>query len=117
MIVGIAGYRGYSDYDDFEKKLSSLNLKIDRIVSGGANGADKLAELYASQNKIPITIYSPDWKQYGKGAGLLRNTQIVNSIDYLIAFVSKKSVGTWDTIRKAKQNSTKIIPVKIFYVN
>lgn len=65
------------------------------IVSGGATGADTFAEIYAAEKKIPIKVFKPDWKQYGKSAGPKRNLQIVHESNFMIAFrTSKDSAGT-----------------------
>jgi len=89
------------------------NEEISNIISGGATGADSLAEKYATDNDIPITIHKADWDKFGKSAGPKRNTLIVNGCDSLIAFPSKSSRGTWDSVRKAKKANKK---VKIFTI-
>jgi hypothetical protein len=76
----------------------------DIIVSGGASGVDTMAEKYALDNEYDLLVFKPDWNKYGKTAGPLRNTQIVEYATHVIAFVSEKSVGTYDTINKAKNN-------------
>jgi predicted Rossmann fold nucleotide-binding protein DprA/Smf involved in DNA uptake len=43
-----------------QSTLNSLKSKISTIISGGAIGADKLAERYALQYNIKIIIYKPD---------------------------------------------------------
>lgn len=43
-----------------------------------------------------------DWEQHGKGAGFLRNTELVKKADIVVAFWDLKSRGTKDTITKAK---------------
>jgi len=105
-IVAIVGCRKFKNYDMFKQKVhewEKINGKITMIVSGGATGADSLAERYASENHIGISIFKPDWIKFGKAAGIMRNTDIVNGSNKLIAFPSKTSVGTWDSINKAKK--------------
>ena len=82
-------------------------------MSGGAKGADTLAENWAEEYGIPITIFRPDWKAYGKAAGPIRNTDIVNECTHMIAFPSVKGKGTQDSIKKAKENGKL---VEIFYI-
>ena len=60
--------------------------KIDTIVSGGAFGADALAEHYAKWKRLKYKIHRPDWKKYGKLAGFIRNKLIINDCDILVAF-------------------------------
>lgn len=48
----------------------------------------------------------PDYETYGRGAPLVRNTQIIKTSDIVVAFPTKdrsQSKGTSDAIRKAKE--------------
>lgn len=99
MKVAVVGSRGFTDYDKLSEVLSEI--PITEIISGGAAGADSLAEKFAAVWEIPITILRPDWSK-GRGAGLARNTDIVTAADLVIAFWDGKSPGTRDSIRKAK---------------
>jgi hypothetical protein len=105
-ILAIVGCRNYSEYSQFKDKMNEWvqnnNINITTIVSGGATGADSLAEKYANENGIPMIIHNADWKKHGKAAGPMRNTLIVNECDMLIAFPSKNSKGTWNSVNKAK---------------
>ncbi len=118
IIVGIVGYRDFHNFNFFENEILGWeveNREIDIIVSGGANGVDKLAEQYANKYNKKMIIYPADWQKYGTPqAAKIRNSKIVSDIDYLIAFPSKKSKGTFDTINKARG---KKIPVKIIYTD
>ena len=89
------------------RNIKNINLKeyitnADEIVSGGACGVDALAAEYAKQNGIKLTEFLPEYNKYGKGAPLIRNKQIVNYSDKIIAFWDGKSRGTAYTINYAK---------------
>ena len=103
-IVGIVGYRDYHDFNFVEDEILCWELDnrdIDIVVSGGANGVDKLAEKFAEKYNIKKVVYPANWEKYGSPmAAKIRNSQIVDNIDYLIAFPSRKSRGTFDTINK-----------------
>lgn len=71
------------------------------IVSGGAKGVDSFAEAWAKLHLIPVKIFKPDWSA-GKKAGALRNRQIVDYCDELIAFWDGQSKGTKISIEMAK---------------
>ena len=71
------------------------------VVSGGAKGADSLGERFAKIWRCPVTIFKPDWS-IGKWAGFIRNQQIVDACDMVLAFWDGNSRGTKDTIHKAK---------------
>lgn len=72
------------------------------IVTGGAGGADTMAKEYAEKNGIEIRVHNPDWKQYGKAAGPIRNSMIVSEADEMIAFIKNglENKGTWDAVHK-----------------
>lgn len=101
MKVGVIGSRSFNDYDLLQSELRKIT-EITCIVSGGAQGADILAERYARQNRIPTQIFYPDWQKFGKRAGFLRNSDIVRNSELIIAFWNGESNGTRDSIRKAK---------------
>lgn len=86
----------------------------DTIVSGGARGVDSYAKHYAVNHNIPIIEYLPDYKQYGRSAPFLRNIQIVETCDYLLAFWDGVSHGTKFTIDYANRYGVphKVIMIK-----
>ena len=50
---------------------------------------------------MPIFIFHADWEKFGRGAGFVRNGDIANNSDVLIACVAKdRKGGTEDTIGK-----------------
>jgi len=109
--IAIVGTRDFNDYEYFKKKLNELDIfdKDTIIVSGGARGPDMFAELYTTEMKYHLIVFPAKWNTYGKQAGFLRNTQIVNECDIVIAFWDGKSKGTEDTIKKARMKSKPVI--------
>lgn len=89
---------------------SYLPFVPDTIVSGGAKGADTYAKEYALKNDIPIIEFLPDYRKYGRKAPLLRNLQIVDNCDFLLAFWDGTSRGTKFTIDYAEKRG---VPLKI----
>ena len=78
------------------------------IVSGGAKGADSLAEKYAADNGIKIKVFPANWNKYGKAAGPIRNKKMLEYISdsgnpLVIAFWNGKSRGTKNTIETARK--------------
>uniref|UniRef100_A0A6M3LJU2 DNA recombination-mediator protein A n=1 Tax=viral metagenome TaxID=1070528 RepID=A0A6M3LJU2_9ZZZZ len=103
--IGIVGSRRRNNKVDFMKvarALSKIYEKEDQLVSGGClKGGDNFTEVIAKEKGIPITIYYPNWKENGTAAGFIRNTEIANNSDILIACVAKdRKGGTEDTIEK-----------------
>src|SRR5271157_1375029 len=106
--IAIIGSRNFFNYHFAEKKILEILEKdninnIKNIISGGAEGADKIAEKFASRHNIPITIFKPDWKKLGRKAGPIRNTKIIENSDIIIAFWDGKSTGTYDSIKKSQK--------------
>jgi hypothetical protein len=112
MTVAIVGSRSFDNYSRMRHTLFFLfEGNIDEIVSGGAQGADKLAEQYADEYDIPIRIFAPDWESFGKSAGYIRNKIIVEHADHVVAYWDGKSKGTQHTIEIAQKER---LPVTIF---
>lgn len=99
--IAVVGSRGFDDYNKMKKILDGFDIKL--IVSGGAKGADSLAERYAVENDIETIIFEPEWNKYGMKAGYLRNIKIVDSADIIIAFWDGESKGTLHSINWAKK--------------
>lgn len=104
MKLAIVGSRNFKDYNLLSNCVDILckAFNVIEIISGGAAGADTLAERYAKKNKIPIKIFYPEWKKYGLKAGYIRNKLIIERANYVIAFPLDDSKGTWITINLAK---------------
>ena len=96
MKVIIAGSRDFSDYDLLKSKCDTFlkDIAVSEIVSGTADGADKLGERYALEKGYDLKKFPADWKKYGKKAGYLRNEEMASYADILIAFWDGLSKGT-----------------------
>jgi hypothetical protein len=101
MKLAVIGSRTFKDYELMCSVLNPLN--IDLIVSGGAKGADSLAERWAKENRVQTLIFHPNWDTYGKKAGIMRNFDIIDSCDQLIAFWDQKSKGTKQALDYARK--------------
>jgi hypothetical protein len=103
--IGIVGSRRRNTGEDKKKvllKFIELYEDGDHIVSGGCPGcADEFAEQIARQQQIPIMIHYARWNKLGTRAGFIRNTDIAEDADVLIACVAPdRTGGTEDTIAK-----------------
>lgn len=112
MIVAIVGSRTINDYELFKAATKQSGFEITEIVSGGANGVDKLAERYARENNIPIKILRPDWDKFGKSAGIRRNVDINKAVEAVIALWDGKSRGTAHSIQLATRRKMPLFVMK-----
>ena len=95
----VAGGRDFEDYSKLSAELIALALDTykDRdvsIVSGMARGADALAVRFAKEHNVMLYEFPADWTGYGKRAGFVRNEQMAQFADGLLALWDGKSRGT-----------------------
>lgn len=106
----IAGPRDFKDRDYVYKIIqetisnicmeNSIDISEIEIVEGGAKGVDLYAKEYALNNNIHYSEFKADWSTYGKSAGPIRNQQMAEYGDILLAFANG-SRGTASMIREA----------------
>ena len=115
MKLAIVGSRTFVDYDFFKVHVDEVfSLEnITFIVSGGAKGADTMAETYGRKNAIPFIVFPANWNKYKKSAGPIRNKQVVDECDMMIAFLQDGSRGTMNAIQQASKVGKKVIVVRI----
>jgi hypothetical protein len=102
--IGIVGTRDRNTINDFvlvEFAFFKIYEPGDRICSGLCpKGGDRFAVMLAEKYNTPKLWFPADWS-LGKHAGFLRNTDIAENSDWLIACVKADRLGgTEDTIRK-----------------
>jgi hypothetical protein len=116
--VIVAGSREFNDYNLLKSKLDYyLSRKVAEgdkiiIISGTANGADKMGERYAKEKGYYIEQHPADWNSFGKSAGYRRNLEMANVADALVAFWDGVSNGTKHMINIAE---AKGLPTKVVY--
>lgn len=117
MRVLIAGSRGYTDYGEacrhINKCLESVSDSDIIIISGGAYGADKLGERYAAENGYKIEKHLPDWKRYGRSAGIIRNREMMIEADLVICFWDGESRGRRSMVEFSKRLGKKLRVIKV----
>lgn len=98
MNLAVIGSRSLIDEKIVFETLDLLKDKICVLITGGADGADQIAEKWASINNVPKIIHLPDWANHGKSAGIRRNRLIAQDCDLCVAFWDGVSKGTKSTI-------------------
>lgn len=112
--VIIAGGRDFDDYARIDTVMSYLcgtynddlghmtckGLDLE-VVCGLAVGADTLGKDWAKANDIHLVTFPAEWDKYGKAAGAIRNVEMADYADALVAFWDGKSKGTKHMIQTA----------------
>lgn len=108
MKVIVAGSRTITNIKFVEAAIAASSFTITELVSGAARGVDQLGELWAFNNKIPIQKFRANWNEHGRMAGMIRNVEMANYADALIAIWDGKSKGTKHMIWTAQKNKLKV---------
>ncbi len=117
MKLAIVGSRTFDDFNLLNETVCSCFMSefmpyhVEAIISGGAKGADSVAKRWAIINSVDTEDFKAveyfefpaDWESDGKAAGFIRNKEIVNACDMVLAFWDGKSKGTEHTIKLARQ--------------
>ena len=111
MKLAVVGSRNFDDYAWMERCLFSVVRaeELEAVVSGGARGADALAERFAASHGVPLVVVPADWKKFGRSAGPVRNAEIVRLADIVVAFWDGRSPGTRDTRARARLAGRRVI--------
>ena len=118
--VIIAGGRQFNDYALLSAKCDGI-LSQKRIthkiiiISGTARGADTLGEQYARERGYTLRQFPADWNQFRKSAGYLRNCQMADNADALIAFWDGESSGTKNMVEIARERNLAVRVIR--YIN
>ena len=76
---------------------------VEEIVSGDAVGVDFCAAEYAKEKGIKLREFLPRYERYGRAAPIVRNKEIVDYADKILAFWDGHSKGTLSVIRYAEK--------------
>lgn len=82
------------------------------IISGHASGADSLGEKFAADHNLQCELFPADWEHHGKAAGPIRNAEMAEVTDALIAFWDGQSRGTKSMIDLAKRKGLQVAVVR-----
>ncbi len=102
IVLLVAGSRSFNDWPRFVLVLDgrmfdtlSNNPNVDEveIISGGARGADAMAERYAKEFGFNFVCYPADWNTYKKSAGYRRNVDMGKACTHGVVFWDGQSKG------------------------
>ena len=112
---GVVGSRTFRNYKQLCDYLDSVVRRGDSIVSGGAVGVDGMAQRYAKEHGLRILIIYPDYAHYGRGATFVRNKEIVEESDEIIAFYARgrfQEGGTKNTAEWASKLGKPLVEIE-----
>lgn len=113
MKVIVAGGRDFEDFNYLESSLLDLFPGLEfEIVGGEAKGADSLGKRFAYKHKVGYHSFPADWKNLGRKAGPLRNIQMGDFADMLVAFWDGESRGTKHMIDYATKKGLEVVVLK-----
>ena len=113
MKIAVIGSRDMMP--NIEKIIRDIQKITDEkpiIISGGAKGTDQQAKIAAKKMEWEYIEYRPNYELYGTPATIIRNRQIIEQAEYILAYWNGESKGTAQAIEYAKKKGKKGI-VKI----
>ena len=111
MKVIIAGSRHmpFSEYPLISQaaaRFQEVYGPITEVVCGEAKGADTFGKKWAlCEANLPVKSFPADWNTHGKAAGPIRNGQMAEYADALIAFLYSGSRGTANMIQQMQNRN------------
>lgn len=120
MRLLVTGSRHWADRDKVFEVLDEVyDRKGPLVVVHGAcpSGADHYAKRWVRSRRrvlqwqVDEDPHPANWRQYGDGAGPIRNQEMVDTgADLCLAFLTAESKGTYDCIARARRAG---IPVEV----
>jgi len=102
MKLIVAGSRDITGYHLIASFIEHSQFDPNVIIQGGASGVDTEAKKWALRNDISFEEYKASWEKYGKAAGPIRNEEMAEAGDALLAIWDGESAGTEHMIEVAK---------------
>lgn len=104
----IAGSRNLTDIREVYRATNECGWTITEVVCGEARGADNLGKQWAQEHNIPVDSYPANWNKFGRSAGPIRNCEMADSADALVAIWDGFSKGTEHMITQARRKGLRI---------
>lgn len=91
-----------------ESAISMCGWRPTVVLCGMAKGPDEHGEAWAERHGIPVERYIPDWKGEPRRAGILRNAEMGDAAEALIAVWDGVSPGTRHMIEYATARGLRV---------
>lgn len=116
MRVLVCGGREFADFERLCLEMDRIDrsckpLGITHVISGAAQGADRLAAEWSKKYDLPVSFFPADRKKHGRAAGPIRNQKMLDAgkPDLVVAFHGGR--GTADMVRRARAAGVEVIEV------
>lgn len=115
LVLLITGSRNWKEPDTIREVLRRIRpLYLEpMLIHGGARGVDEIAGVEARRLGFDVKVMRADWRENGRAAGPIRNTQMVTFARVMgekqgcdvvcLAFWDGESRGTKDCFTKAHE--------------
>jgi hypothetical protein len=111
MKILVCGGRDYSDAARVNSFLDAMHRvePVTLLIHGAARGADSLGAAWAKSRGVPTQAFPAQWGRYGRRAGFLRNTEMleVGKPDLVVAFPGGR--GTAHMVASSKDAGVEVI--------
>ena len=108
--IGVIGSRKWKNSKLINEFLTTHKDKISEIISGDAEGPDKMGARWARKNGVDVCYFPPDSKR--KHRYHYRNRLIAERADVIVAFWDGSSTGTMYTCDYAKKLGKPVLIIK-----
>ncbi len=107
----VCGSREFRDLAAVHRYVRDVVPAGATIITGGARGPDREAEIAARARGLKVEVFDPSWEMWGKAAGMIRNKAMLDAKPTkVVAFYDGSSRGTAMMIREARRRG---IPVEV----
>jgi hypothetical protein len=107
----VAGSRSITDHRIVFAAIRAFQARgyeISELVSGMCRGPDMIAYRAARRKGLAVREFPADWSKHGKAAGPIRNRQMAEYADALVAVYDGKSRGTRNMIDEAVKRNLRV---------
>lgn len=106
----IAGSRSIDEMPILWRAMAACRWgsEITSVLSGGARGADRLGERWGVAAGLLVKCFPALWDKLGPGAGYVRNIEMAENADALIALWDGQSGGTRHMIGEALKKGLRV---------
>ena len=118
--VVVCGSRHFADADAVAAALGALYQVSNNtgrtltVASGGARGADSLAQTWCAAHNVPFRQFRADWNTHGRAAGPIRNREMLAAKpDFVLGlhYDISDGAGTQDMLKVAKKAGVPVVLV------